>query len=173
MQEQMCCGEPLGVSVRGYAMCGVCSQTYEKLGSRSTRGGDNVATDKARIKALETGMAKLLESQTALLELARGQSANAVAAKVAEPKVTEQASPVKRTIPHTPELGTLKGLCSPSAQATVERQFAKGATDFGEYMTHLREASPAFGKTPRTAYALALLEHNGETAKKRGRPRKS
>ena len=82
---------------------------------------------------------------------------------------------VKRAIPHTPELGTLKGLCSPSAQATVERQFAKGTDSFVEYIQHLQEASPAFGKTPRTAYASALLAHNGKTAtnKRRGRPRKS
>ena len=145
---------------------------WTKLGSSSTPGGDNVATDKARIKALETGMASLLESQQALLALARGQSADAVAAKAIEPAA---AAVEKRAIPHTPELGTLKGLCSPSAQATVERQFAKGAGEFTEYMAHLREASPAFGKTPRTAYASALEAHNGETAtaRKRGRPRKS
>lgn len=133
-----------------------------------------MTTDKARIKALETGMAKLLESQTALLELARGQSADAVAAKTSTEAV--EAAPEKRAIPHTPELGTLKGLCSPSAQATVERQFAKGTGAFVEYMAHLRETSPAFGKTPRTAYASALLEHNGDAVTpkaKRGRPRKS
>ena len=130
-----------------------------------------VVTDKARIKAVETAVASLTEGMAALLELAKGQSAQAVSAKagIETPAVAVE----KRAIPHTTELGARKGLCSPSAQATVERQFAKGAQTFVEYMAHLRESSPAFGKTPRTAYALALLEHNGETAKKRGRPRKS
>ena len=119
-------------------------------------------------------MASLTKGMSVLLELAKGQAAQVVSAKAANTEVVE-AKPVKRAIPHTPELGALKGLCSPSAQATVERQFAKGAGEFQTYIEHLQEASPAFGKTPRTAYAAALMMQSttvGLSAPKRGRPRK-
>ena len=85
------------------------------------------------------------------LETAKPATEGATARAKAEPKAD---------IPHTEELGALKGVCSVSAQRIVEANYGRGETVMGEYLAKLAEfqRSPEHPST-RMAYAQALAKH--------------
>lgn len=97
--------------------------------------------------------------------LAKLETAKPIAAK-ASGKAKAEKGP-KVAIPHTAALGSLKGVCSVSAQRIVEAHYARGEKAMGEYLAKLAEfqRSPEHPST-RMAYAQALAKHGWAKAGK-------
>lgn len=101
-------------------------------------------------KDMSAGMTDMGE-RIAKLETAKPATGKATSKAKAEPKVA---------IPHTAALGSLKGVCSVSAQRIVEANYGRGEKAMGEYLAKLAEfqRSPEHPST-RMAYAQALAKH--------------
>lgn len=69
----------------------------------------------------------------------------------------------KAAIPHSEELGMLKGICKPVAQSIVEAHYRKGKPAMGAYCAKLAEFQTNPEKpSPRYAYAKALYATMGK-----------
>ncbi len=108
-------------------------------------------------EGVSTGMAEMGE-RIAKLETAKPAAGKATPKAKAEPKVA---------LPHTAALGSLKGVCSVSAQRIVEANYARGEEAMGKYIAKLAEfqRSPEHPST-RMAYAQALAKHGWPKAGK-------
>jgi hypothetical protein len=95
--------------------------------------------------------------------LAKLETAKPVAGKAA---AKAEKGP-KVAIPHTAALGSLKGVCSVSAQRIVEANYGRGEKAMGEYLAKLAEfqRSPEHPST-RMAYAQGLAKHGWAKAGK-------
>lgn len=119
--------------------------------------------------AQEPEMPGLAKLEAMLGQIATGQEGiNARLAKLEEAPAAPAKAAVKAkatpkiTIPHTAELGTLKGICKPVAQAIVEANYRKGKAVMGEYCAKLADFQTNPEKpSPRYAYAKALYATMG------------